>query len=542
MSAPASSHSESFHAITTTEAVRPTPPIRESHNIIAEIITDLILADQNDLPRPAPQRRSSTTHSFEHRHLNNNRKRQGADPTAAFELQGFETGRLGSRDFVETRALSGAPSRHSSLSRPESVQENANVDSAVSLCLSPKPQDHDRSRRQPAETKPPPSQPNDLSRYPSPAKTALIMFSLYISIFLVALDRTIIGPAIPAITNQFHSLSDVGWYGSAYMLTACGFILLYGRVYTFFPTKPVFLSGIVLFEVGSAICGAANSSLVLIIGRAVAGLGSSAIYTGAILIMLNTVPLHKRPMLQGLFGACFGIASVTGPLLGGAFTGSKATWRLCFYINLPLGGLTILVVTLLLRLDEEKPSLNSWRDLDPVGTALFLPSITCLLLALEWGAESTWSEPRIVALLVVFAVLFVAFAAWQYYTRNTTATVPTRIILQRSVACGAASQFCVGAAMLSVILYAPLWFQAIQGVSAIQSGIRLIPLVLSVVVGSISSGAMVQRFGYYVPFMIAGACFMAVGSGLITTWDMGTKNERWIGFQVLFGLGVGWNM
>jgi MFS family permease len=160
--------------------------------------------------------------------------------------------------------------------------------------------------------------------YPSPAKTAVIMVSLYISIFLVALDRTIIGPAIPAITNQFNSIGDIGWYGSSYMLTSAGFILLYGRIYTFFPTKAVFLSGISLFEIGSAICGAAQSSTMLIIGRAIAGLGSSGIFTGASLIMLNTVPLLRRPLLQGFFGACFGVASVAGPLLGGAFTGSKA--------------------------------------------------------------------------------------------------------------------------------------------------------------------------------------------------------------------------
>lgn len=383
--------------------------------------------------------------------------------------------------------------------------------------------------------------------YPSPAKTVLIMISLYISIFLVALDRTIMGPAIPAITNQFNSTVDIGWYGSSYMLTSCGFILLYGRIYTFFPTKPVFLSGIFLFEIGSAICGAAQSSIMLIIGRAIAGLGSSGIFTGAILIMLNTVPLHRRPLLQGLFGACFGVASVAGPLLGGAFTGSRLTWRWCFYINIPIGAVTIIVVVFLLKLEEDKPRTNGWKDtlrqMDPLGTFLFLPSITCLLLALEWGAaEYAWGSPRLIALLAAFGVLFTAFLVWQYHTRNTTATVPTRIILQRSVACGCASQFCVGATMLTVSIYIPLWFQAIKGVSAFQSGINSLPLVLSTVVGSILSGALVQRIGYYTPFMIMGSCFMAVGTGLITTFTMNIEKAKWIGYLFILGFGVGSQM
>jgi EmrB/QacA subfamily drug resistance transporter len=432
-----------------------------------------------------------------------------------------------------------------SLVRISKMQNQGISDSPIS---SKNPSKEDLTGEDEATIPPPREElPEKPPTYPSAPKTAIIMLSLYISIFLVALDRTIIGPAIPAITNQFNSIGDIGWYGSAYMLTSAGFILLYGRIYTFYSTKYVFLSSIFLFEAGSAICGAAQSSIMLIIGRAVAGLGSSGIFTGAVLILLNTVPLHKRPFLQGLFGACFGVASVAGPLIGGAFTGSSATWRWCFYLNLPLGGLTMLIVFFLLHLDEKKPKLPNWKakvmSLDPLGTILFLPSITCLLLALEWGAaDYAWNAPRMIAVLVVFSVLFVAFVILQFFTRNTTATVPTRVLLQRSVAFGSISQFSVGATMLTFSIYIPLWFQAIKEVSAIQSGINTIPLVLSVVVGSIMSGGLTQLIGYYTPFMILGSSMMAAGAGLITTWKLTTGSAIWIGYQVLLGFGVGCTM
>ena len=129
-------------------------------------------------------------------------------------------------------------------------------------------------------------------------------------------DRTIIATAIPKMTDEFHSLNDIGWYGSAFMLTSCCFQLLLGRVYTFHTPKYVFLIIIALFEIGSAICGAAPNSVAFIIGRAIAGVGSAGIMSGAVILMVEVVPLRKRPMYQGFFGACFGVASVVGPLLG----------------------------------------------------------------------------------------------------------------------------------------------------------------------------------------------------------------------------------
>ena len=318
-----------------------------------------------------------------------------------------------------------------------------------------------------------------------------------------------------------------------------------GRVYTFYNPKKVYLSVIAIFEIGSAICGAAPNSTVFIVGRAIAGAGSAGIFSGGIIVIMNLVPLHKRPLLQGMVGAIFGVASVAGPLLGGLFT-TNVSWRWCFYINLPIGGVAMVVLFFILQIPGARNANTPWREqvsqLDPIGTVVFISSIVCLLLALQWGGSTyPWKDGRIIALLVLFAVLISVFIAIQHW-KQETATVPPRIIQKRSIAAGMWSQFCVGSSMLTMVYYVPIWFQAIKGVSAIRSGIDTLPMIMSLVVASIMAGALVQRLGYYVPFMIANGIIMSIGAGLITTFTPSTNHPKWIGYQIIFGFGLGLGM
>ncbi|KAH0043056.1 MFS general substrate transporter, partial [Aureobasidium melanogenum] len=385
-------------------------------------------------------------------------------------------------------------------------------------------------------------QRDDEKQYP-PMKIVLpAMAAVYLAMFLIAIDRTIIGTAVPAISNQFDSFGDIAWYESGFLLPLCALQLSFGLVYTYYPAKWVLVILVSVFEVGSVVCASAPTSNALIVGRVIQGIGGAGIASGAIILISMLVPLQARPKWTGGIGAVFGLASILGPLLGGYLT--SITWRWCFWINVPIGGVSL--ACLFFFTPNTPPAVKAaqtWRgklyQLDPLGFILIAPSVICLLFAIEWGGSKyAWGSGRVIALFVIFGTLLIAFIASQVW-RGDKATLPPRILRQRSIISASLASVGIGSVLVIYAFYLPIWFQVIQGKSPQKSGLSLLPLFLSNVLAVMMSGIATSIVGYYSPFLTVGSGILIVGSALLTTWSVNTSAGIWIGYQIIAGAGLG---
>ncbi|KAF1934984.1 permease of the major facilitator superfamily [Clathrospora elynae] len=395
---------------------------------------------------------------------------------------------------------------------------------------------------------------DDQSPPPPPRRSNLLIVitSLYLATFLVALDTTILGTVLPAITSSFHALDDLAWYGSAYLLALTALQPTFGKLYKMVEdTKVLYLGCVGVFE-GIIICATAPSSALFIAGRAVAGCGAAGLMQGSFAVITQTVPLSQRPFFFGLFVSAFGVSIGIGPVVGGTLA-DKGLWRWCFWLNLPLGALVMLLITLFLKLRTGNQGIvksppptnnNSPRHilirLDLAGTILLTSSMCTLFTAMQWGSSHhlPWLSPTIVGLFTVSGVLLALFLLLEW-RMDDDASVPFRILKQRSIAFGVVYSFLFSMPNFAYGVYIPMFFQAVRGFSAQRSGIEILFLALTQILVVVVTGALVSKFGYYTPFIIVGTALSVVGSGLITLLTPTTPHTAWAVYFLLCGLGTG---
>ncbi|KAJ7082359.1 ABC transporter [Mycena belliarum] len=379
-------------------------------------------------------------------------------------------------------------------------------------------------------------------------KLAVVFVAMLLSLLLIALDQTILSTALPRIASDFNSFTLQGWVASSFVLAQTVFILFYGQILRIYPAKWVLISAIILFEAGSLLCGLAQNVNELIAGRTVSGMGASGIFVAMLQVISQVTRLEDRPRLFGLFGAVFGLSSVIGPLIGGALT-DHVTWRWCFFINLPVGGVSVAAVTFLLKAAPplgSDPTKRSTADifqqtlrLDFVGATLVAGAITSLSLSLQWGGNTkAWNDTAVIVCFVMAGVLGAMFCVWEKLIGDR-AMVPTTIFKSISVWAILLFSFLTRFSLLLYSFYIPIFYQAVRHHTATASGIDLLPFMLGSVIVIISAGQIVGRFGYYWPFLVCAPIFLAIGSGLLYTLNSGTSSAAVIGFQILVGVGTG---
>jgi EmrB/QacA subfamily drug resistance transporter len=360
-----------------------------------------------------------------------------------------------------------------------------------------------------------------------------IYSGLMVTLLLAALDQTIVATALPKIVGDLGGITQYSWVFTAYMLTSTVTVPLYGKLGDAYGRKNLFLFAIVVFLIGSALCGAATSMTQLVVFRAIQGIGGGGVFPLSLAVIGNIVPPRDRGRWQGLIGAVFAASSIIGPAVGG-FIVDNTTWRWVFLVNLPVGGLALAVISATMP----RRARRTQHSIDWLGAGLLAAGTGVLLLGLVWGGQQyAWTSAQVLGAFAAAAVLLATFAVVE--RRSPEPILPFEILRNPIVAGSVACMALVGMAMFGTISYVPLFVQGVIGTSATSSGVVLTPLMLGAVTTSLLTGQLVSRTGRYRWNAVLGPVVLTVGMVLLWRMDTSTTNGEAARNMVIAGIGIG---